>query len=137
MKLARYEIRMRFARKFDHFNELSVRRDAAYDQAFAFQNVAIFRIEFISMPVTFADLFGTMVHVTHNGTILQITIPRPKSHRAAKLVHAYQVTQFENDRERRFFVKLCRIGVTQSAHVAGEFDARRLHSKANTKVRGT
>src|SRR5436305_4288433 len=64
MKLAGDKIWMSFSRKLDHLNEFSIRRDTAEYQSFPFQRLAKLRIEFVSMTVTLADLFGSIISIS-------------------------------------------------------------------------
>ena len=74
------EVWMSFARQLDHFDEFAVGRDAAENHSFFFEDRAIFRIEFVSVTMTFADLFGPVIDVASERALFQV---RTSNRRAA------------------------------------------------------
>src|SRR3982750_2075705 len=122
MKLAGYKIRVFVARQLYDFDEFPVRRHPAKDHAFVLEGAAEFRVEFVSVTVAFADLLRTAVNLACKGVRLQTASPLAKAHCPTQLIHANKIAQLENDRERCLFVELGRVGVAQSALVAGKLD---------------
>src|SRR5580765_7721453 len=61
VKLAADEIRVDVSWQLDHFDKFSVGRNSADDKAFFFKHCPIFRVKFVTMPMTFADLYRAVV----------------------------------------------------------------------------
>src|SRR5436190_5239855 len=111
MELARYKIRMRLARQLNHFHKFPIRRYAAKNEAFFFQDLAKSWVEFITVPMSLADLFGSIIYTPGERTFFQRTLPVAQTHRAAVFADIDEIAKFENNWKRRFFVKLGRIGI--------------------------
>src|SRR5438105_15696491 len=66
---------------------------------------------------------------------LYLAGPRAQAHGAAQLVDAAQFAQLIDDAVRGRLVEFARVRALEHAHVAGKFDARRLHAEADSEVR--
>ncbi len=87
------------------------------------------------MPVTLADLLGSVVDLAGKRVLLKVTCPFTESHGAAVLFDIDQVAKFEDHGKWCLFVELGRISITQAANVSSKFDARGLHSEADPEIR--
>ena len=61
--------------------------------------------------------------------------PTAKAHRASQVFDALEFTQLEEQPMRRPWIELRRVGLLESAHVAGEFDDHRLHAETDAEIR--
>src|ERR1051326_6657536 len=80
MELAAKEPGMFVARKLYDLDELSVGGDAAENQAAFLQTLTISRIEFVAMPMTFADLARTVIGIATNSILLIVRVWRKAAH---------------------------------------------------------
>src|SRR5208337_2337041 len=94
----------------------------------------VFAVEFITVPVTLADL-KLAVDPVRQGSRLDFAGPGAQPHGAAQLFYATQFAQLIDHAVRRRGIELAGIGLGQTANVARELDARRLHPQADSKVR--
>src|SRR5688500_7598128 len=81
VKLACYEKWVLFTGKFNDLDEFFIRRDPADHKPFLFKYLAIFRIKFETVAVTFAYSFCTKIDVARQRVFLQLAFPGAKSHR--------------------------------------------------------
>ena len=65
---------------------------------------------------------------------LNFASPRAQTHGAAQFFHTAQFAQFVDNPVRGGRIKLAGIGIRETAHVACELDARRLHAQADTEI---
>src|SRR5438128_2514260 len=105
MKLTTEKPGMFLARKLNYLDKLPVRRDAAKNQTCAFQSLAKLRIKLVTMPVSLANLFGS-VDFLRQRTRRDVADPGAQAHRSAKLFNVYQVPQFKDNRVRSITIKL-------------------------------
>src|SRR4051812_34005303 len=105
MELTCDEKGMCLAWQLDHLDELAIGRDAAKYETFFLEYAPIFRIEFIPVTVTFADLCAVVIDVAGKRAFPQLADVFAKTHRPAKLVNIHKIAQLENDRERCFFIE--------------------------------
>src|ERR671939_484999 len=98
-------------RQLDHLDEAAVRRFAADTETCALQHLAKFGIELVAMPVALADLTRAAIDFARETVGRKPARPRAQTHRAAHLFDADQIAQLEDDRIRRLWIKLCRVGV--------------------------
>src|SRR6185503_2979796 len=89
------------------------------------------------MAMAFAYFSSVVIYRSCKRTFFQLTFPLAKPHRAAVLADIDKVAKLEDDRKRRFFVKLGRVRIAQIANITRKLDARGLHSEADTKVRSS
>src|SRR6476660_5020506 len=106
MELARDEVRVHVRRKLDHLDELAVRGHTAKDQPFPFQSFAKLGVKFIPMTMAFADGRRSAVNPARDRSVSERAWPVAEPHRSAVLVHVNEITQLEDYRERRIFIKL-------------------------------
>src|ERR1700736_2314226 len=90
-------------------------------------------IEFVAVAMALVNQTGA-VHALRERARRQLTRVLAQPHRAAKVVHAEQISQFVNQLGRRVRVALSGIGVSQSRDVAGEFDSGPLEAVTDTEV---
>ena len=132
MELASDEMRM--VRKLNHLHISSVRRRPRNPQPARRQCFLILTIEFITMPVPFADL-KLSIDFMRQSSRLNFASPGPQPHSPAKFLDPAQLAQFVNHPMRRRRIELTGISVGQPAHVASKLDASRLHPQTNSEVR--
>src|SRR5262245_43773434 len=108
----------------------AVRRLARAPQPRRGQNIFIFAIELVAVPMPLADLGGS-VGLVREAPFLQKTRPRPQPHGAAQLVDALELAKLVYDAVRRARVEFARIGALQAAHVARVLDYHGLHPQAD------
>src|SRR5580704_7609187 len=132
MKLAPNKMRM--VRKFDHLYISPVRRRPRNPQPARRQSFFILTIEFITMPVPFADLI-LPVDFMRQSSRLNLASPRTQPHGAAKFLHPTQFAQLVNHPMRSRRIELARIRIRQPTDVASKLDASRLHPQTNSEVR--
>src|SRR5580704_11536760 len=132
MKLA--SDKMRMVRKLDDLHISSIRRRPRYSQPACRQSFLILAVEFVTMPVPLADL-KLAINPMRQSSRLKLASPRAQPHGAAKFLHAPQLAQFVDHPMRSRRIELARIGICQSAHVASELDASRLHPQTDSEVR--
>jgi hypothetical protein len=89
MKLAGDEKRMRVFCEFNHFDEFSVGRNAAENESFFFENGAIFRVEFVTMSVSFKNFLLAVINLTRQTLLFQPASPSAETHRAAEFFDIY------------------------------------------------
>ena len=107
---------------------------AVMDEAFAFESRSEFGVELESVAMPLADLGLAAVNLAGERAFFEFAGPFAETHGAAELIDIDEVSQFEDDRERRFLVKFRRICVLQTANVSSELDTRGLHSEADTEI---
>src|SRR4051812_22696436 len=97
------------------------------------QDLLVFTVEFVAMPVALADL-GSSVGFMRETALLQNAGPGSQTHRAAQLVDALELAQLINHAVRRPEIEFARVGPLQAAHVARVLDHHGLHPEADTEV---
>src|SRR5579859_2811544 len=110
-----------------------VRSRPGEPQATACQQSLIFTVEFVSMPMAFADL-RRCISFGRQGAGLQDALPGAQSHGAAHLFDAEQLTQLIDHAMLGRRIELAGVGRLQSADVARKLDASRLHTQADPEV---
>src|ERR1700686_1155688 len=132
MKLAADEMRM--VRQFNHLHISAVRSRTGDAQARSSQRSLVFAIEFVTVPVAFADL-SLPVNLMRQCPRLDLARPRAQTHGSTKFLDTAQLTQLINNPMRGRWIELAGIGFCQSANIARKFNARGLHSQADAEVR--
>src|SRR5581483_4310338 len=97
------------------------------------QDVLEFPVEFVTVPVAFADL-GCAVRFFSEAARRQAAGIRAQAHGSPEFVHAFQFPQLKNYAIRSVRIEFGGIGIFQSAHVARELDHHGLHSQADSKI---
>src|SRR5438046_1737598 len=108
MKLTGYKVRMRFTWELDHLDKFTVWRDPAEYQTLFLECSSKLGIKLVTVTVPFPYLFTAVINVTSQRVGFQRTRPFTQSHGATIFLNIHEVAKFENDRERRFLIKLCR-----------------------------
>src|SRR3954470_809741 len=127
---------------FDDFRQNPVRRHAGKAHAVLLQAAFIAGVNLIAVAMAFRDSRGA-IDARHPAAARQLRWIRPQTHGAAEIAVGTSSLGFvafdpfghqPNDRVRRW-PELGRIGILNSAQVAGGFDYGHLHAKADSKVR--
>src|SRR5215217_643747 len=135
VKLAADKPRMNVARQLDHLDKLAIGRHAAEHQTFLFEPLSKLRIKLVTMSMTLADLVYTTINSLDQRAGRQPAGPCAESHRAAELLDVHEISQFKNNRVRRFDIEFSRIGVFQLTNIPRVLDTGGLHSQTNTEER--
>src|SRR6266576_1252222 len=99
MKLTTQKPRMLIARQFDNLYELSVGRNTAKYQSRLLQTRPKFRVELVTMTVTFAN-FITAINLSGQRVVGKIARPGAQTHRATQLFNIDQIAQLKDNRVR-------------------------------------
>src|SRR5258705_13606218 len=134
MKLATYKPWMHFAGQFDHFYKLTIRRNATERQAILFEDLPVLRIEFVTVPVTFADFFCTAIKVLDQRTRRQPARPRSQPHRTAQFLDINKISQLKDHGMRSLQIKLGRIGILKFTNSSGILNTSGLHSQTYAEI---
>src|SRR6266851_10225172 len=86
------------------------------------------------MPVTLTD-FEPSVNPVSQRVGLDLASPRAQPHGASKFFHAAQFAQLVDHAMGRGRIEFAGVGLRESHHVAGKFDAGSLHPQTNAEVR--
>src|SRR3984885_6811947 len=132
MELAADEMRM--VRQFDHLHVGPARSGSGNTQSCRRHGFFVLAIEFVAMPVTFADL-RLPVNLVRERAGLDLARPRAQPHRSAEFLYAAQLAQLVDHSMRRRGIKFARIRLRQSHNISSKLNACRLHAEANTEIR--
>src|SRR5689334_12156122 len=136
-----FEFRMELApeipgmiRKLTDLDVNSIRRlagdtEAAFDQA-----LFMLAIEFVAMPMPFADLRHA-IGLARAAALSQHARIGAQTHGAAEFIHALQLAQLVNHAVGRGWIELSGIGVLHSAYVSCKLDHHGLHAETNAEIR--
>src|ERR1700677_1896613 len=106
MKLASDEMRM--IRKLDNLHISSIRRRPRNPQPASRQSFLILTVEFVTMPVTLANL-KLPVDLVRQSSRFNFASPSTEPHCATKLLDSAQLAQFVNHAMRSRRIELARI----------------------------
>src|SRR3712207_2326025 len=134
VELAAQKPGVRLPRQLDHLDEAAVHRDAAEHESGAFELLTELGVELVSVPVALAYLGAAPVDFAREARFREVALPGAEAHRAAHLLDADQISEFEDDGVRGLSVELRGVGAVEPADRARVLDDGGLHAEADSEV---